>query len=45
MFLISSSRFRREIKGRLFFWRRPDRVFPFQQSTRGKATLENKTPN
>ncbi|CAF1213618.1 unnamed protein product [Adineta steineri] len=45
MFLISSRRFRREIKVRIFFWRRQNQVVPFQQPTLRRATTNTKGIN
>jgi hypothetical protein len=36
MFLISSSRFRRAVKDRIFWWRRANQIVPAQQ----RETLE-----
>ncbi|CAF1090879.1 unnamed protein product [Adineta steineri] len=38
MFLISSSSFRRAVKDRIFWWRRANRINPFQAATVGRAS-------
>jgi len=40
MFLISSSRFRREIKRRILFWQRQNQINPTVQFTAKQRTLE-----
>jgi hypothetical protein len=40
MFLISSSRFRREIKCRIFFWQSQNQINPTVQFTAKQRTLE-----
>jgi len=40
MFLISSSRFRREIKRRIFFWQSENQINPTVQFTAKQRTLE-----
>jgi hypothetical protein len=45
MFLISSSRFRRETKARIFFCLRPNQVIPTQHHTIGGTTLNKRTTN
>jgi hypothetical protein len=45
MFLISSGRFRREIKDRIFCFRIQNQINPVQPPTRIGTTLENKINN
>jgi hypothetical protein len=45
MFLISSSRFRRATKDRIFFCIRPNQVIATQHNTVGRATLDKRTKN
>ncbi|CAF1331159.1 unnamed protein product [Adineta steineri] len=45
MFLISSRRFRREIKARIFFWRRQNHIIPIQQPIVRRTTLNTRGIN
>jgi hypothetical protein len=42
MFLISSSRFRRETKARIFFCLRPNQVIAVQHNIAGRAVLDRR---
>ena len=43
MFLMSSSRFRRAVKGRILFCLRPSQVAPTQPRTGGTVTVDRRT--
>ena len=45
MFLISSSRFRREAKEKIVFWQNRNRIAPIQQPASEKKAIQIQTNN